>query len=450
MPKLHAMDANVGKMKRVIQCISIDDQDEYAYCGTKTGELMQFKIDRDPIQSFNDPDRVRPVLKGFSSDRMGKGIKSCQCWVNPETKNTNIICGGGDGMVKMLNQNLKPVKGFAAQLMGSVTSISLSPDGQGFMVGTEACNRYFVTMRWEVELRATCHSGPVNDLCFPRDCSDLFLSCSTSDIRIWNVNLRQELLRIQVPNLECKCIGITPQGGTVVSGWTDGKIRAFFPESGRLKFVISNAHTEACTALAVCNDNESSPPWRIVSGGDDGRVRIWNCTSSHQALVHSMKEHRAAVLCIRVLKDNSQCVSASADGSCIVWDLDRYVRFLALFEPTVFQAVLYHPDESQILTCGSNHKISYWDAQDGQTIRVIDGAEDEVTSLDVDPAGEHFVSGSGDKLVKLWHYDDGLTTAIGTGHSARVTQVKISPDQRNIVSVGADGAIFIWEMPSQH
>ena len=116
-------------------------------------------------------------------------------------------------------------------------------------------------------------------------------------------------------------------------------------------------------------------------------MRVWNITPSHQALVHSMKEHRAPVLCIRTVSDNSQCVSASADGSCIVWDLQRYVRILAFFEPTVFQACLYHPDESQILTCGSNHKISYWDAYDGSAIRVIDGGDAEMAALDINGDG---------------------------------------------------------------
>jgi len=170
-------------------------------------------------------------------------------------------------------------------------------------------------------------------------------------------------------------------------------------------------------------------------------------TSSHQSLVHSMKEHRGAVTCIRITKDNTQCVSASADGSCIVWDLERYVRLLALFEPTVFRSVLYHPDESQILTCGSNHKISYWDAYDGSAIRVIDGGDDEMSTLDVDPEGEVFVSGSADKTVKVWHYDDGIANAIGLGHSGRIAAVKIAPDLKTIASVGSEGAIFLWTMP---
>lgn len=447
MPKLHAMTAKMGNMRRVITSVVMDDNDEFAFAGTKTGEVLAFKIDRDPIMTHNDPDKTVPTLKGYSKDRYSRGVQCVSThWVG---KNFVVLVGAGDGTFAMLNENLQPVRGKSANLMGAITSISATPNSNSVMVGTNLSNRYYVNLEnFSVELRASCHSGPVNDICFPQGCSDLFITCSSSDIRIWNAALRQELLRIQVPNLDCTCVGITQNGNTIVSGWSDGKLRAFFPESGRLKFVINDAHSESVTALAVCNEDESRPPWRLLTGGDDGRLRIWNITPSHQAMVQSLKEHRGPVLSIRISHDNKQCVSASADGSCIVWDMSRYVRQLAFFEPTVFQACAYHPDESQILTCGSNHKIAYWDAFDGQAIRVIDGSEDAMTSLDVDPEGMSFASGSGDKLVKIWHYDDGITTAVGTGHSGKVSAVRFSPDMKTLVSVGAEGAIFIWELPS--
>lgn len=53
-------------------------------------------------------------------------------------------------------------------------------------------------MDMETELRGTCHFARVNDVVFPTGCSDLFITCSVADIRVWNTALRQELLRIQV------------------------------------------------------------------------------------------------------------------------------------------------------------------------------------------------------------------------------------------------------------
>mmetsp|Transcript_5459 Transcript_5459/g.8024 ORF Transcript_5459/g.8024 Transcript_5459/m.8024 type:complete len:168 (-) Transcript_5459:61-564(-) len=163
-------------------------------------------------------------------------------------------------------------------------------------------------------------------------------------------------------------------------------------------------------------------------------------------MIHSMKEHRGIVNSVVCNNDGTRAVSGAADGSFIVWDLAKGVRLNAMFEPTVFQHVLFHPDESQYLTCGSNHKIGYWDAYDGAAIRVVEGGAAEITCLDIQPEGNLFVSGSADKLVKLWSYDDGIAIGIGKGHSGTVNKVAISPDQKSIVSVGSEGGIFIWKM----
>ena len=61
---------------------------------------------------------------------------------------------------------------------------------------------------------------------------------------------------------------------------------------------------------------------------------------------------------------NDRAISASADGSCIEWDIKNYTRIACMFETTMFKQLVYHPDESQILTTGTNKKITYWDLID--------------------------------------------------------------------------------------
>jgi cilia- and flagella-associated protein 52 len=449
LPKLHAMDVKMGQLRRVFTCLSIAADDRFAFCGTHTGDVVKVKIDRNDVHSPNDPDTVCPTMITTSKHRFGKGVTCIHCVLNESSGNTNILVGAGDGTVTYLNPSMNVVASRHAELMGGVSSLSFNPTKAEFMAGTDLCNKYLLsTDMSHVELKMSCHHGPVNDISFPEGCPDLIVTSSVGDIRIWNTRIRQELLRIQVPNLECLCCNVTATGSTLISGWNDGRIRAFYPETGRMKFVIPDAHSEKVTALALC-DSDARSPWRVVSGGAEGKVRVWNIASSHQVLVASLKEHRGPINCLRVNKDCTQCISASSDGSCIIWDLDRYVRITAFFEPTVFRSVFFHPDESQLLTCGSNFKLSYWDAVDGQAIRVIDGGDDIMTTLDVEPeGGEFFVSGGDDKLVKVWHYDDGITAAVGRGHSGGVKAVKLSPDLSQIVSVGQYGDIIFWEMPT--
>jgi len=448
IPKIHAMETKLGTLKRVFTCIGISKDDKVAYCGTKTGDVIRVRLDRDPIPtSFNQADKLRPLFDAISKVKFGKGVKSLLTYQNPATGNTNIYVGAGDGKIALLNPNMNLVAGVECDLMGSVTSICLHPDGSGLLAGTSQSNRYRLDIDLKSELNTTGHEGPINQVIFPKACPELFITCAASDIRVWNMDARQELIRIQVPNLECHCIDITGQGSTIVSGWSDGRVRGFLPESGKLKFVIPNAHHESVTALALCNDDEFNPPYRLVSGGKDGRVRMWNVSPSYQTMVFNAKDHRDRVNSIKVTKDNSQCISASADGSCIIWDLLKLVRIAAVVEPTVFKSVLYHPEESQILTASASFKIGYWDAYDGSPIRVVEGGNAAMNALDVTPDGEKFVSGGADRLVKLWEYDDGLVCGTGKGHSGEVSCVKFSPDLKKIVSVGKDGGIFIWKAP---
>lgn len=163
----------------------------------------------------------------------------------------------------------------------------------------------------------------------------------------------------------------------------------------------------------------------------------------------SLKEHRGRVADVRINASDSQAVSASYDGSCIIWDIVSANRIMCLFESTMFKQVVYHPDESQLITAGSDRKITYWDCYDGQAIRMLDGSETgELNALAIFAQGEHFISSGNDKTIKLWDYDEGINYYKGIGHSGDVTKIAISPNQKYIVTCGSEGAIFIWETPA--
>jgi WD40 repeat protein len=173
-----------------------------------------------------------------------------------------------------------------------------------------------------------------------------------------------------------------------------------------------------------------------------------------QKLKASMKEHRDEISSLQVSKSNTECISSSFDGSCIIWDLVNFTRIRAMFLNTQFHDLKMHPDESQMIACGTDRKISYWDREDGELIRNQEGSDPGpsggcITSLDISThdGGVSFASGSQDRLVKSWRYDEGETAAIGEGHSGDILAVRISPDGQKIISVGQEGAIFVWTMP---
>lgn len=42
---------------------------------------------------------------------------------------------------------------------------------------------------------------------------------------------------------QANCIEFMADGKSIISGWTDGKVRAFLPQSGRLLYVIDQAQS---------------------------------------------------------------------------------------------------------------------------------------------------------------------------------------------------------------
>jgi WD40 repeat protein len=98
--------------------------------------------------------------------------------------------------------------------------------------------------------------------------SDVYATSSTTDIRLWNANSHTELLKIHLPNLECITLIFKKDGSSLITGWNDGKIRAFGPQTGRLQYVIHDAHKKCVTALAVTDSYNSHGDFKIISGGE--------------------------------------------------------------------------------------------------------------------------------------------------------------------------------------
>ena len=91
-----------------------------------------------------------------------------------------------------------------------------------------------------------------------------------------------------------------------------------------------------------------------------------------------------------------------------------------------------------------------WDADTGRPIgQPIAGHTDIVDAWRLAPTAAHFVSGSGDKTLRLW---DAVTAQqIGppvTGHTDSVLSVAFSPDGRRILSGGSDGTVKVWPGPA--
>ncbi|CAI8045501.1 Cilia- and flagella-associated protein 52 [Geodia barretti] len=422
--KIVATDCNLGQLKRIVHCIQIAPGDDYMFCGTSSGDVLQVNLSTRLIQFY-----------GPQKNKLSCGIQSLQL-----LPNGGMLVGSGEGTLTTLLPSLKRTRTMS-RVSGTVSSIALSKDSKQFYVGTGNSQRYVVELEsFSPQLISSSHCSKVTDVCFPQKSSDLFATSSYSDVRVWHADTGKELLRLSTPNVTCHAVAFTPNGKAIITAWDDGKIRAFYPQSGKPMYTISDAHNKGVTALACMSDSRT-----VISGGGEGQVRVWEVNKSGQHMTAALKEHTGTVTCIKLRNNDEECVTASTDGTCIIWDLIKLVRSQVIFANTMFHAVCYRPDECQIVTAGTDRKIGYWETHDGSQIRELDGSESaSINGMDVH--GTRFLTGGGDKLIKVWDYDRGEVTHIGIGHSAEVTKVKVAPNGCHAVSVSVDGAILRWKM----
>lgn len=439
--------ASYGKDQRTYTCLAISPDDSTVYCGTSTGDIV--------IVDYKTKKAVAVGPDKGSTPQCGIRVMAYIA------SRHELIVGSGAGELMAIDAHtLQPT--CTQMVMGAVSSLAFDTANDFFFTGTEDSNMYLVQCAGLVsELKSSAHHDPITDAVFPRGYSEVFATCAGSQIRVWHTTTLSEVLRVQVPNQVCNCIAFMPKGDAIVSGWNDGRVRAFLPQSGGLQYVINDAHKlvgvgNASGGIVQVNGVTSVQPTndgtRLLSGGADGQLRVWAISRGTQVMIASMKEHKGPITAISVTNDDSQCVTASADGSILTWSLHDdcpFMRINALFASTFFTAVAYHPDESQLLTCGTDRNIAWWDANTMGEIRILPGSETaQLNSLHVNGDGRFFVAGGADRYVTLWNYDEGSKYYEGLGHSGSVSKVKISPDEQRIISVGSEGGIFVWKMPA--
>lgn len=192
-----------------------------------------------------------------------------------------------------------------------------------------------------------------------------------------------------------------------------------------------------------------SPDGRFVTtGGDDGKVKVWDTSSGF--CFATFTEHEGAVSGLCFPAQSNTIFSASLDGSVRAYDLGRYRNFRTMVapQPTQFSCVACDPS-GEIVCAGAIDlfDIWVWSVQTGRLLDVLSGHEGPVVSLAFGPFRPILVSGSWDRTVKVWEVFDGSKTATETHeHGAIVLAVAFRPDGKQFASSGLDGNIMFWDV----
>ena len=79
----------------------------------------------------------------------------------------------------------------------------------------------------------------------------------------------------------------------------------------------------------------------------------------------------------------------------------------------------------------------------GKLLKTWSDHTDTVWQVNFSPDGQHLISASEDKTLRLWHHEKGLIQTLSV-HTGGVWCAVFSPDAQRVASGGADGVIRLW------
>jgi WD40 repeat protein/serine/threonine protein kinase len=234
-------------------------------------------------------------------------------------------------------------------------------------------------------------------------------------------------------------IALERSGELVATGDGAGVVRTWTTRTQQL-VTSCDSHTGAVADLEFALD-----PRSVVSGGDDGDVRICDATSG--ATRHRLIGHSHEVVTVDVTSDGLAIVSGGRDGSPRIWDARTglLIRVLEGHRGTVTR-VQFSPDDSRILTLGVDGTARIW-SRDGTALGSLQGHGGHSYDGHWDTDGRHVITTSFDGAIRRWDPGRAIKTAIRQAHEGEIADVVVSSNDRWLLSGGPDRGV-LWDRRS--
>ena len=206
-----------------------------------------------------------------------------------------------------------------------------------------------------------------------------------------------------------------------------------------------HGHTDMPESVAF------SPNGRLlVSGGDEGTMRLWNVPERRQ-LWHVSIGSRP-VRTVTFSPDGTRLVAADTDGTVSLWDLRTHTQLGNAINTHADELLTlsFSPDGKEIATGDLAGGVRFWSTtnhqEQGRPIKLASG----VSAIAFSPDGRLLASGSYQHRIRIWdartHKPMGRPLIPTT---SMITEIAFSPDGHTLATLATElfsqGRVELWD-----
>jgi WD40 repeat protein len=223
----------------------------------------------------------------------------------------------------------------------------------------------------------------------------------------------------------------------VISGGEDGRVRLWDLHASQHGPRELGCHEGWVGAAAVLSDG------RVVTGGEGGRVMLWDPLTPN-GRPEELGQHEASVWALAALQDG-RVVSGGVDGRLLLWDSrtpERCPLELGSHRGWVWAAG--ELTDGRIVTGGGDGRVLLWDpgmpGREPEELGRHDGWVGTVLVL----GNGRVISGGEDRRVRIWDPNSLNAEPVDLGRQdGRVWAAALLDDGR-VVTGGDDGRVLLW------
>ena len=200
------------------------------------------------------------------------------------------------------------------------------------------------------------------------------------------------------------------------------------------------AHVGTVTALAMTADSS-----KLVSGGSDGRVRLWSLPDA-KLLRAMMEPTNAAITHLAATADGRWTISASVASRVKLWALPDGRPDKALPYHGYIAAMAMGADGKLLVAGGKT--IRFWSVPNVRLAKELVVSGNDIASLAASPDGKLLAAGQMGSNATLWELPEGRVVATLGEQGSSLREIAFAPDGSFLASIMDGGnEVALWPMP---